>query len=47
MIEVEGKMVPNYDATLVTFEEGDIVTGTVVRGTRTRSWWTSATRARE
>ncbi len=31
MIEVEGKMVPNYDATLVTFEEGDIVTGTVVR----------------
>jgi small subunit ribosomal protein S1 len=31
MIEVDGEMVPNYDATLVTFEEGDIVTGTVVR----------------
>ncbi|NLT35394.1 MAG: 30S ribosomal protein S1 [Gaiellales bacterium] len=31
MIEVDGQMVPNYDATLVTFEEGDIVTGTVVR----------------
>ena len=31
MIEVDGEMVPNYDATMVTFEEGDIVTGTVVR----------------
>jgi small subunit ribosomal protein S1 len=31
MIEVDGKMVPNYDATIVSFEEGDIVTGTVVR----------------
>jgi len=31
MIEVDGVMVPNYDATMVTFEEGDIVTGTVVR----------------
>ncbi len=31
MIEVDGKMVPNYDATMMTFEEGDIVTGTVVR----------------
>jgi len=31
MIEVDGKMVPNYDATILTFEEGDIVTGTVVR----------------
>ncbi len=31
MIEVDGKMVPNYDATIMTFEEGDIVTGTVVR----------------
>ena len=31
MIEVDGKMIPNYDATIVTFEEGDIVTGTVVR----------------
>jgi small subunit ribosomal protein S1 len=31
MVEVDGKMVPNYDATMLTFEEGDIVTGTVVR----------------
>jgi len=31
MIEVDGKLVPNYDATMVSFEEGDIVTGTVVR----------------
>ena len=31
MIEVDGEMIPNYDATMVTFEEGDIVTGTVVR----------------
>ena len=31
MIEVDGKMNPNYDATIMTFEEGDIVTGTVVR----------------
>jgi small subunit ribosomal protein S1 len=31
MIEVDGKMIPNYDATIVAFEEGDIVTGTVVR----------------
>ena len=31
MIEVDGKMVPNYDATIMSFEEGDIVTGTVVR----------------
>ncbi|MCZ7661556.1 MAG: 30S ribosomal protein S1 [Thermoleophilia bacterium] len=31
MIEVDGEMIPNYDATMITFEEGDIVTGTVVR----------------
>ncbi len=31
MIEVDGKMIPNYDATIMTFEEGDIVTGVVVR----------------
>ena len=31
MVEVDGKMVPNYDATIMSFEEGDIVTGTVVR----------------
>lgn len=31
MIEVDGEMIPNYDAMMVTFEEGDIVTGIVVR----------------
>src|SRR5664279_4751149 len=31
MIEVDGELVPNYGATMVTFEERDIVTGTVVR----------------
>ena len=31
MVEVDGKLIPNYDATIMTFEEGDIVTGTVVR----------------
>jgi small subunit ribosomal protein S1 len=31
MIEVDGQLVPNYDATLVLFEEGDVVTGKVVR----------------
>ncbi len=30
-IEVDGQMVPNYDATLVIFEEGDVVSGEVVR----------------
>jgi small subunit ribosomal protein S1 len=31
MIEVNGQLVPNYDATMVSFEEGDVVTGKVVR----------------
>ncbi len=30
-VEVDGKLVPNYDATLVSFDEGDVVTGKVVR----------------
>jgi small subunit ribosomal protein S1 len=30
-IEIDGQLVPNYDATLVSFEEGDVVTGKVVR----------------
>ena len=30
-IEVDGQIVPNYDATIVPFEEGDVVTGLVVR----------------
>src|SRR5947209_501144 len=31
MIEVDGELVPNYDATIVSFSEGDVVTGKVVR----------------
>ena len=31
LIEVDGEIVPNYDATITIFSEGDIVTGKVVR----------------
>src|SRR3712207_2059992 len=31
LLEVEGRIVPNYDATIVPFDEGDVVTGAVVR----------------
>ncbi|MGZ5315753.1 MAG: 30S ribosomal protein S1 [Solirubrobacterales bacterium] len=31
MIEVDGKLVPNYDATIHPFEEGEVVSGKVVR----------------
>jgi small subunit ribosomal protein S1 len=31
LIEVDGELVPNYDATIVPFGEGDVVTGKVVR----------------
>ena len=31
LLEVDGQIVPNYDATLPRFEEGDVVTGNVVR----------------
>jgi small subunit ribosomal protein S1 len=31
LIEVDGKVVPNYAATMVSFEEGDVVNGRVVR----------------
>jgi small subunit ribosomal protein S1 len=31
LIEVDGQLVPNYDATIVPFGEGDVVTGKVVR----------------
>jgi small subunit ribosomal protein S1 len=31
MIEVDGRLVPNYDATIKPFAEGDVVTGKVVR----------------
>ncbi len=30
-IEVDGEMIPDYDATISEFEEGDVVTGKVVR----------------
>src|ERR671934_146672 len=31
LLEIDGRIVPNYDATIVPFEEGDVVTGRVVR----------------
>lgn len=31
LLEVDGKIVPNYAATMVSFEEGDVVKGKVVR----------------
>jgi small subunit ribosomal protein S1 len=31
LLEVDGKVVPNYAATIVSFEEGDVVNGKVVR----------------
>ena len=31
LLEIDGHIVPNYDATIVPFDEGDVVTGKVVR----------------
>jgi len=31
LLEIDGEIVPNYDATIVPFEEGDVVTGNVVQ----------------
>jgi small subunit ribosomal protein S1 len=31
LLEINGQIVPNYDATFTSFEEGDVVTGRVVR----------------
>ncbi len=31
LLEIEGQIVPNYDATMQPFEEGEVVTGRVVR----------------
>src|SRR3712207_4166221 len=31
LLEIDGQVVPNYDATLTHFDEGDVVTGKVVR----------------
>ena len=31
LLEIDGQIVPNYDATMTPFEEGDVVSGNVVR----------------
>ena len=31
LLEFDGQILPNYDATIVPFDEGDVVTGKVVR----------------
>jgi len=31
LLQIDGQIIPNYDATLVPFSEGDVVTGKVVR----------------
>src|SRR5829696_335204 len=31
LLEIDGKIVPNYDATIKPFDEGDVVSGDVVR----------------
>jgi small subunit ribosomal protein S1 len=31
LLEIDGRIVPNYDATITPFEEGDVVSGKVVR----------------
>ncbi len=31
LLEIDGQIVPNYDATVHPFQEGDVVTGHVVR----------------
>src|SRR3712207_4521955 len=31
LLEIDGQIVPNYDATIVDFSEGDVVSGKVVR----------------
>src|SRR4026208_191441 len=31
LLEIDGRIVPNYDATIVPFEEGEVVSGRVVR----------------
>src|ERR1700710_2117509 len=31
LLEIDGRIVPNYDATIHPFSEGDVVTGIVVR----------------
>ena len=31
LLQIDGKVVPNYAATMVSFDEGDVVNGKVVR----------------
>src|SRR3712207_78646 len=31
LVQINGQILPNYDATIVPFDEGDVVTGKVVR----------------
>src|SRR5680860_1041647 len=31
LLEIDGKLIPNYDATMISFKEGDVVSGKVVR----------------
>ena len=31
LLQIDGQIVPNYDATLIPFSEGDVVSGKVVR----------------
>ncbi|MDX6639903.1 MAG: small subunit ribosomal protein, partial [Solirubrobacteraceae bacterium] len=31
LLEIDGQIVPNYDATFTDFEEGEVVSGRVVR----------------
>ena len=31
LLEIDGKIVPNYAATMVSFDEGEVVSGKVVR----------------
>src|SRR5204863_9870089 len=31
LLQIDGQIVPNYDATLIAFSEGDVVSGKVVR----------------
>jgi len=38
LLEIDGRIVPNYDATIVPFDEGDVVTGHVVRIDQDEVW---------
>ncbi|WP_093118873.1 30S ribosomal protein S1 [Thermoleophilum album] len=38
MLEIDGRIIPNYDATIIPFDEGDVVTGRVVRIDQDEVW---------